>query len=57
MLGAFLAVNRRAAVPLIDFTLFRSGNFTASVISQVLAGMIELGLPSASRCSRSPASP
>lgn len=44
MLGVFLVVNRRAAVPLIDFTLFRSGNFTASVISQVLAGMIELGL-------------
>ena len=43
-LGLFVVVNRRARVPLIDFRLFRHGNFLASVISQVLAGMVELGL-------------
>ena len=40
----FVVTNRRAKVPLIDFRLFRHGNFLASVISQVLAGMVELGL-------------
>lgn len=35
---------RRAASPLIDLTLFRRMNLLASTISQVLAGMLELGL-------------
>jgi MFS family permease len=44
LLVAFVVLNGQAKVPLIEFRLFRSGNFLASVISQVLAGMIELGL-------------
>ena len=44
MLVAFVFVERRAAEPLINFSLLRHLNFLASIISQVLAGMIELGL-------------
>ncbi len=44
LLVAFVTVNARARVPLIKFSLFRRANFLASVISQVLAGMVELGL-------------
>jgi EmrB/QacA subfamily drug resistance transporter len=40
----FLAVERRAANPMINFKLFRHENFLASNLSQLLAGMIELGL-------------
>ena len=40
----FVAVEGRAAEPLIDFRLFRHLNFLAANISQMLAGMIELGL-------------
>jgi EmrB/QacA subfamily drug resistance transporter len=40
----FIVVNARAPVPLIKFSLFRRANFLASTISQVLAGMVELGL-------------
>ncbi|MBS1883090.1 MAG: DHA2 family efflux MFS transporter permease subunit [Actinobacteria bacterium] len=41
---AFLAVERRAANPMINFKLFRHENFLAANLSQLLAGMIELGL-------------
>ena len=44
MLVAFVFVERRAAEPLIKFSLLRHLNFLASIISQVLAGMVELGL-------------
>ena len=40
----FAVTNARAQVPLVDMRLFRHSNFLASVISQVLAGMVELGL-------------
>ena len=40
----FVVVNARARVPLIKFSLFRRANFLASTLSQVLAGMVELGL-------------
>jgi len=40
----FVAVERRAANPMIQFRLFRHENFLAANISQVLAGMVELGL-------------
>jgi MFS family permease len=40
----FVFIERRAEVPLINFRLFRHLNFLASNISQLLAGMIELGL-------------
>lgn len=43
-LALFIVVNARARVPLIKFSLFRRANFLASTISQVLAGMVELGL-------------
>jgi EmrB/QacA subfamily drug resistance transporter len=44
LLPVFVAVERRAAKPMIQFRLFRHGNFLAANISQVLAGMVELGL-------------
>src|SRR6201999_815305 len=40
----FLLVERRAKNPMINFKLFRHENFLAANLSQVLAGMIELGL-------------
>ena len=40
----FLAVERRAANPMINFGLFRHQNFLAANVSQLLAGMVELGL-------------
>jgi EmrB/QacA subfamily drug resistance transporter len=40
----FVAIERRAANPMLDFGLFRHENFLASNISQFLAGMVELGL-------------
>ncbi|HEX3736723.1 MAG TPA: MFS transporter [Solirubrobacterales bacterium] len=44
MIPVFLAVERRAANPMINFKLFRHENFLAANLSQLLAGMIELGL-------------
>ena len=41
---AFVRVEQRAADPLIDGSLFRRLNFTGATISQVIAGMLELGL-------------
>jgi EmrB/QacA subfamily drug resistance transporter len=43
-LSAFVAIELRVDQPMIDFRLFRHLNFLASNISQVLAGMVELGL-------------
>lgn len=40
----FLLVERRAENPMINFKLFRHENFLASNLSQLLAGMVELGL-------------
>src|ERR1700760_4186117 len=40
----FLLVERRAKNPMINFKLFRHENFLASNLSQLLAGMVELGL-------------
>ena len=44
LLAIFVMVERRAKEPLIKFSLLRHLNFLASIISQVLAGMVELGL-------------
>jgi EmrB/QacA subfamily drug resistance transporter len=44
LVPVFLAIERRARKPMIDFALFRHENFLASNLSQLLAGMIELGL-------------
>jgi EmrB/QacA subfamily drug resistance transporter len=44
MLALFVWIERRAEAPLIEFRLLRHLNFLASIISQILAGMIELGL-------------
>jgi EmrB/QacA subfamily drug resistance transporter len=44
LLPVFFLIERRAANPTIQFGLFRHVNFLASNISQVLAGMVELGL-------------
>jgi EmrB/QacA subfamily drug resistance transporter len=44
MVPVFLAIERRARNPMINFKLFRHENFLASNLSQLLAGMIELGL-------------
>ncbi len=41
---AFVFVERRVANPLLEFRLFRHLNFLAANISQVLAGMVELGM-------------
>lgn len=41
---AFVIVERHRADPMIDGSLFRRMNFTAATISQVIAGMLELGL-------------
>ncbi len=40
----FLLIEHRARNPMINFKLFRHQNFLASNLSQLLAGMIELGL-------------
>jgi EmrB/QacA subfamily drug resistance transporter len=44
LLPVFFLIERRAANPTIQFGLFRHVNFLAANISQVLAGMVELGL-------------
>jgi EmrB/QacA subfamily drug resistance transporter len=43
-LALFVFIETRVKAPLLDFRLFRHLNFLAANISQVLAGMIELGL-------------
>jgi EmrB/QacA subfamily drug resistance transporter len=43
-LAVFVVVEMRTANPLIDFRLLRRLNFLASNVSQLLAGMVELGL-------------
>jgi len=42
--GLFVVAERRAVQPLIDAKMFGHLNFTASTISQLIAGMLELGL-------------
>jgi EmrB/QacA subfamily drug resistance transporter len=44
LIPVFLAVERRSKNPMINFKLFRHENFLAANLSQLLAGMIELGL-------------
>jgi EmrB/QacA subfamily drug resistance transporter len=44
LIPVFLLIERRAKKPMVNFALFRHENFLASNLSQVLAGMIELGL-------------
>jgi EmrB/QacA subfamily drug resistance transporter len=44
LLAVFVVVERRVREPLVDFGLFRHLNFLAANISQVLAGMVELGM-------------
>lgn len=44
LIPVFLAIERRAANPMINFGLFRHENFLAANVSQLLAGMVELGL-------------
>ncbi|MBM3667836.1 MAG: DHA2 family efflux MFS transporter permease subunit [Actinobacteria bacterium] len=43
-LTAFVVIEHRVANPLIEFRLLRHLNFLAAMISQVLAGMVELGM-------------
>lgn len=42
--GLFILAERRAAQPLINAKMFGHLNFTAATISQLIAGMLELGL-------------
>src|SRR5262245_23443057 len=44
MLIAFVFIEMRVENPLMEFRLFRHLNFLAANISQVLAGMVELGM-------------
>jgi EmrB/QacA subfamily drug resistance transporter len=44
LIPVFLTIERRSKNPMINFKLFRHQNFLASNVSQLLAGMIELGL-------------
>jgi EmrB/QacA subfamily drug resistance transporter len=44
LIPVFLVIERRSDNPMINFKLFRHQNFLAANLSQVLAGMIELGL-------------
>jgi EmrB/QacA subfamily drug resistance transporter len=44
MVPVFLLIEKRAKNPMINFKLFRHENFLAANLSQVLAGMVELGL-------------
>jgi EmrB/QacA subfamily drug resistance transporter len=43
-LAAFVLIELRAREPMIEFRLFRRLNFLAANISQMLAGMVELGI-------------
>jgi EmrB/QacA subfamily drug resistance transporter len=42
--GAFVAHERRTADPLVDFALLRHRNYLGASLSQLLAGMAEIGL-------------
>src|SRR5262249_35289926 len=44
LLTAFVFIEQRVSHPLLEFRLFRHLNFLAANISQVLAGMVELGM-------------
>lgn len=44
LIPVFLVIEKRAKKPMIDFSLFRHENFLAANLSQLLAGMVELGL-------------
>jgi MFS family permease len=44
LLAAFVGIEQRSRAPLIEFRLLRHPNFLAANISQLLAGMVELGL-------------
>ena len=44
LLAAFVVIEHRVSNPLLEFRLFRHLNFLAANISQVLAGMVELGM-------------
>jgi EmrB/QacA subfamily drug resistance transporter len=44
LIPVFLLIEHRSKNPMINFKLFRHQNFLASNVSQLLAGMIELGL-------------
>jgi EmrB/QacA subfamily drug resistance transporter len=44
LIPVFLFIERRAENPMINFKLFRHENFLAANLSQLLAGMVELGL-------------
>jgi EmrB/QacA subfamily drug resistance transporter len=44
LFAAFVVIERHVSNPLIEFRLFRHLNFLAANISQVLAGMVELGM-------------
>ena len=44
VLGAFVVVELRTAEPLIRFSLLRHLNFAAANVSQILAGIVELGV-------------
>ncbi|HTR76423.1 MAG TPA: MFS transporter [Solirubrobacterales bacterium] len=44
LIPVFALIERRSHNPMINFKLFRHQNFLAANLSQVLAGMIELGL-------------
>jgi EmrB/QacA subfamily drug resistance transporter len=44
LIPIFLTIERRSKNPMINFSLFRHQNFLAANVSQLLAGMIELGL-------------
>jgi EmrB/QacA subfamily drug resistance transporter len=44
LVPVFIAIERRAANPMLQFHLLRHDNFLAANISQLLAGMVELGL-------------
>ncbi|UJA20897.1 MFS transporter [Thermoleophilia bacterium SCSIO 60948] len=44
LLVAFVVVELRSSHPMIEFRLFRHANYLAANISQMLAGVVELGL-------------
>jgi EmrB/QacA subfamily drug resistance transporter len=44
LLAAFVVIELRSSAPLVEFRLLRQLNFLAANISQLLAGMVELGL-------------
>lgn len=44
LLAVFVVIELRSSAPLVEFRLLRQLNFLAANISQLLAGMVELGL-------------